>query len=111
MSKMRDKCDSGKWSEYEVRSKILDKHEYASRINSEYYRSHVLTSIIQERFESIKYCIRVDNMGYTQDKMTIQKNDVSMILDSRNSNNTIMMFYLKAKQYCPEVQVAHTNIT
>ena len=54
---------------------------------------------------------RVDTMGYTQDKMTIQKNDVSMILDSRNSNNTIIMFYLKAKQYCPEVQVAHTNIT
>ena len=60
---MRDKCDSGKWSEYEVRSKILGKHEYASPINSEYYRSHVLTLIIQERFESIKYFIKGRHYG------------------------------------------------
>ena len=33
-----------------------------------------------------------------------------MILNARKGVNYIMMFYLKAKQYAPEGQVAHTNI-
>ena len=33
--KMRDKCDSGKWSEGEMQDKSLGKHEYASRGNCE----------------------------------------------------------------------------
>ena len=32
---MRDKCDSGKWSEGEMQDKSLGKHEYASRGNCE----------------------------------------------------------------------------
>ena len=49
-------------------------------------------------------------MGDTQDKMTIKKNGVSMILDEIKGKNVSMMFYLKAKHYVPEVQVPLTNI-
>ena len=37
-------------------------------------------------------------MGATQDKMTIKKNGVSMILDARKGQNKSMMLYLKAKR-------------
>ena len=36
-------------------------------------------------------------MGDTQDKMTINKNGVSMILYASKGQNKIIMFYLKAK--------------
>ena len=36
-------------------------------------------------------------MGATQDKMTINKNGVIMILESRKGENKSMMFYLKVK--------------
>ena len=49
-------------------------------------------------------------MGATQEKMTIKKNGVSMILDARKSQNKIMVFYLKAKRYALEVKEAITNI-
>ena len=38
-------------------------------------------------------------MGYTQYKRTINKNGVSMILDTRKGKNTSIMFYLKTKYY------------
>ena len=40
-------------------------------------------------------------VGATQDKTTIKKNGVSMILDAIKGNNASMMFYLKAKHYIP----------
>ena len=46
----------------------------------------------------------------TQDKMTIKKNGVKMILDAREGENESMMFYLKAKRYAPGGQEAHTNL-
>ena len=49
-------------------------------------------------------------MGATQDKLTIKKNGVKMILDAREGENESMMFYLKAKRYAPGGQEAHTNL-
>ena len=49
-------------------------------------------------------------MGINQDKISIKKSGVSMILDSRESQNKSMMFYLKKKMYAPEVQYALPNI-
>ena len=37
IKKMRDICDSGKWSEDEVRAKRLGKHEDEIRVNGEDY--------------------------------------------------------------------------
>ena len=41
-------------------------------------------------------------MGATKDKITIKKNGISMILDSRKGQTKSIMFYLKAKRYSPE---------
>ena len=38
-------------------------------------------------------------MGDTQYKTTINKNGVSMILDTRKGKNTSIIFYLKTKYY------------
>ena len=64
---MQDKCNSGKWSEYEVRAKRLGKHKYSRRGNSEAYQNPVRTSIIQYFFEHIKARIKgIQNMGYSR---------------------------------------------
>ena len=42
-----------------------------------------------------------NTMENTQEKMTIKKNGVGMILDARKGGNESMMFYLKAKHYVP----------
>ena len=49
-------------------------------------------------------------MGSTQEKMNINKNGVSIILDARKGQNGSTMFYLKAKRYAPELQEAFTNL-
>ena len=49
-------------------------------------------------------------MGATQYKINTKKNGVSMILDARKGENDIMIFYLKAKKYPPEVQEVNNNI-
>ena len=49
-------------------------------------------------------------MGATQDKMTIKKNGVSMILNAIKERNTSMIFYLNTKRYVSERQVARTNL-
>ena len=41
-------------------------------------------------------------MGDIQDKTTINKKGVSMILYPRKGQNKSMMLYLKAKRYAPE---------
>ena len=48
-------------------------------------------------------------MGATHDKTIIKKNSGSMILEARKCQNKIMMYYLKAKRYAPEVQEELTN--
>ena len=56
---------------------------------------------------------REPRWGDTQDKMTINKNDVNIILDSRKGKNESMMFYLKANIYSPKVskpQEIKTNL-
>ena len=40
--------------------------------------------------------------GATKDKITIKKNGVNMILDTRKGKNESTMFYLKANRYYPE---------
>ena len=40
-------------------------------------------------------------MGDTQDKKTINKNDIRIILYTRKGKNTSMIFYLKTKCYVP----------
>ena len=49
-------------------------------------------------------------MGANQDKITIKKNGVSVIVDASKGQNKIMMFCLKAKRYEPEGQEATTNL-
>ena len=41
-------------------------------------------------------------MGATQDKITIKKNSVNIILDAIKGKNAVMMFYLKEKIYAPK---------
>ena len=48
-------------------------------------------------------------MGATQDKITIKKNGVCVILGARKGQNKSMMFYLREKRYSPEGQEALTN--
>ena len=43
-------------------------------------------------------------MGATQEKITIKKNGVSMILDSREGGNDRTVLYFKAKLYALERQ-------
>ena len=50
-------------------------------------------------------------MGGTQDKTTINKNGVIMILDVSKGQNKSMMFYLKANSYSPEGQEALINLS
>ena len=45
---------------------------------------------------------KVTMMGATQDKITIKKNGVNMILDAIKGKNAVMMFYLKEKIYAPK---------
>ena len=52
----------------------------------------------------------VTAMGVSQDKVIINKNNVSMILDPRKGQIKSMMSYLKTKRYAPEVQEALTNL-
>ena len=56
--------------------------------------------------KSVKNIFRVQRivskgstMEATQDKTTIKKNGVSMILDARKSKNESIMFYFKKEQY------------
>ena len=107
---MQDKCNSGKWSEYEVRAKRLGKHKYSRRGNSEAYQNPVRTSIIQFFLSISRLVSKGSKIWATQDKMTIKKNGVIMILDARNGKKESMMFYLKAKRYSPEGQEANINI-
>ena len=41
-------------------------------------------------------------VGATQDKITINKNGVNIILDAIKGKNESMMFYLKSKIHAPE---------
>ena len=41
-------------------------------------------------------------MGSTQDKITINKNGVNMVLNTRKLNIKSTMFYLKARRSAPE---------
>ena len=49
-------------------------------------------------------------MGANQDKITIKKNGVSVIVDASKGQNKSMMFCLKAKRYDLEGQEALTNL-
>ena len=49
-------------------------------------------------------------MEANQDKITINKNAVIMILEARKGKNASIMFYLEKKLYVPEGKVALTNI-
>ena len=40
-------------------------------------------------------------MGATQDKITMTKNGVSVVLDAIKGQNKCMVLYLKAKRYVP----------
>ena len=49
-------------------------------------------------------------MGANQDKMTIKKNGISMILDARKGQDKIIIYYLKEERYASEEQEALTNL-
>ena len=49
-------------------------------------------------------------MGANEDKTTIKKNGVSVILDARKVQNKSIMFFLKSNMYYPEGQEALTNL-
>ena len=49
-------------------------------------------------------------MGATQDKTIINKNVVSMTLDTRKGQNKSILFYLKAKRYATEGQDVLNNM-
>ena len=49
-------------------------------------------------------------MGATQEKITIDKNGVSAILDARKVQKKSMMFYFKAKRNSSEVKESLTNL-
>ena len=49
-------------------------------------------------------------MGANQDKITIKKKGVSVIVDARKGQKKSMMLCLKAKRYDPEGQEALTNL-
>ena len=51
---MRHQCNGGKWSEDEVRSKSLRKHETKIWTNGETYRSPVSAPSCEKHFEYIK---------------------------------------------------------
>ena len=108
---MRDKYHSRKWSEDEVLAKKIFKHEVSIWTNGEAYQSPVHTPSSEKTFWAYQgSCQRVQKWGANQDKITIKKNGVSVIVDTSKGQNKIMMFCLKAKRYEPEGQEATTNL-
>ena len=110
MSKMKDQCHSGKWPEDEVRAMGICKHEFAICTNGEAHQSLVRTSKCENLLRVSRIGSKDATMGATRDKIIINKNGVSMILDASKGQNKSMMFYLKAKRYSPEGQEALTNL-
>ena len=49
-----------------------------------------------------KLLSKVSTMGDTLDKITLKKNSVNIVLDTRKGENESTIFYLKLKRYAPE---------
>ena len=53
-----------------------------------------VTQSIKNLLRKSRIVSKGDTRGHTQEKMTIKKNGISLVLDTRNVNNASMMFYL-----------------
>ena len=54
---------------------------------------------LKKKFSVSRLVSKGSKMGEIQDKITIKKNGISMILDTRKVQNKSMMFYLTEKRY------------
>ena len=79
-------------------------------INLQYGKTVNLTKLlyvhqsVKNLFSVSRFVSKGNTMGSTQNKMTIKKNGVSMIINTRKGQIKSMMFYLKAKRYAAEGQ-------
>ena len=85
-----------------MQSKSIGKYESEIRFNSQAEKVIYVPQAVKNLFRVSRFLSKGATMGDTQDKMTINKNDVNIILDSRKGKNESMMFYLKANIYSPK---------
>ena len=94
------KCD--------LKGSVNMKFQYGKTMNitKVLYVPHALKNLLSVSRLMPKGATMVD----TQDKITMMKNGVSVVLDARKGQNKSMVFYLKAKRYAPEGQEALINL-
>ena len=94
--------------------KIIYSEAAGHHCGTHFQPSHIRTLCVPQAVKTLlsvsSLVSRGATIGDTQDKMTIKKNGVGIILETSIFQNKDMMFYLKAKWYSPEGQEALINL-